>query len=198
MQANLVALTHRPFSVPSAAPRPSITSELVGPGYDFLPLLQPSFPRSDSSSSDSLYSLATTNTTGTSFKDPSILPSFGLSPLGYSPFPSLGRPLDSPPPLPTDGYSPSAFVLSLPAVPVQPTQPHLLPRVPAPKDPLPLSLAMAAAALTLPSPPETVVEERWTSAAAEPAMLSPVDMIRRILGKGKRGSAKRRKEIGRA
>lgn len=218
LQANLVALLHRPSSLPStfggggtpplfhyAHPpggrQQAFSEQLVG--TDFLPppphpaLL----PRSDSSGSlESLYTLATGTTavSSSSYHD-SILPpnSFTLGGGYNSPFPSLSFALDSPPPPsaippprlpPTEGYSPSAFILTLPPTSTSSTKSSTFGTPP---------VSMTSAMASLPSPPETVVEERWTAAAAEPTMLSPVEMIRRILGKGQRGSVKRRKELGR-
>jgi len=172
LQANLIALSHRPSAtLPSPIPASS------GSTQHFPLPLPPLLNRSQSSStisdsSESLYSLA--NKVPISAEANFTLP----SPLDYSPYPL---------PAQTDGLSPSAFILSLPPpIPLYTAAPN---STKPSLSPLVLSSRLEAAALTLPSPPQDEqIEEKWKEEAKGQGVMSPLDMIRRVLGRGKRAS----------
>lgn len=165
IQANLIALFHRPSALP---PPNTLYSESTFP-LPLPPLLNRSQSSSTTSdSAESLYSLASKVTASAEAGFP--------SPLGYSPYPL---------PAQTDGLSPSAFVLSLPPpITLQGpagTKPSLSPLI--------LSSRLEAAALTLPSPPQDdQIEEKWKEEGKGQGVMSPLEMIRRVLGRGKRAS----------
>lgn len=187
LQANLIALSHRP-SLPtlSAFPSHPDVGAFTFPLPPLPPVPAPALGRSDSSSSssaDTLYTpFAPTFKADLSYAPDMLLGGGGGGGGGEFPHPFPSPPSSHALPLsPTDGLAPSAFML-----------PYSSSTAPPRLYPCPL----LTAALSLPSPPQE--KERHLELVGKgkkTRVLSPLDVIRKVLGKGKGGSKRVRSTV---